>query len=61
MPLKVLSGHNYYLQPGGEDTAFSAEVHLLRSQGHEVVEYIEDNRRIQTLGPAALALLISTG
>jgi glycosyltransferase involved in cell wall biosynthesis len=55
MPLKVLLGHNYYLQPGGEDTAFSAEVRLLQTRGHEVVEYVEDNRRIQSMGRAAMA------
>ncbi len=56
MPLKVLLGHNYYLQSGGEDTAFSAEVRLLRSRGHKVVEYVEDNRRIGSLGPVRVAL-----
>jgi glycosyltransferase involved in cell wall biosynthesis len=56
MPLKVLLGHNYYLQPGGEDTAFSAEVRLLKSEGHEVVEYVDDNRRIPSLGQATLAM-----
>ncbi len=56
MPLKVLMAHNYYLQPGGEDTAFSAEARLLRSYGHEVIEYVEDNRRIQGLNRAGLAI-----
>ncbi len=56
MPLKVLLAHNYYLQPGGEDTAFSAEARLLRDYGHEVIEYVEDNRRIQALNKASLAI-----
>lgn len=55
MPLKVLLGHNYYLQPGGEDTAFSAEVRLLESHGHQVTRYVEDNRRIQAISQASLA------
>lgn len=56
MPLKVLLGHNYYLQPGGEDTAFAAEGRLLKSHGHEVIEYVEDNRRIPSLNKASLAI-----
>ncbi|HEX8990594.1 MAG TPA: glycosyltransferase [Anaerolineales bacterium] len=56
MPFKVLLAHNYYLQPGGEDTAFAAEVRLLRSRGHEVVEYVDDNRRVASLGQARTAL-----
>lgn len=44
--IKVLHAHNYYRQPGGEDTAFSAEVSLLRSHSQEVVEYIENNHRL---------------
>ena len=56
MPLRVLLGHNYYLQPGGEDTAFSAEARLLRNHGHEVIEYVEDNRRIPSLNKASLAI-----
>ena len=44
--IKVLHVHNYYLQPGGEDTAFNAEVNLLRDHGSEVLEYVEDNHNI---------------
>ncbi len=54
--IKVLLAHNYYLQPGGEDTAFSAEVNLLRSHGHEVVEFVEDNHRIAGGNRASLAV-----
>jgi len=54
--IKVLHAHNYYLQPGGEDTAFSAEIELLRSYGHEVVEYIEHNERVEAMSRASLAL-----
>lgn len=54
--IKVLHAHNYYLQPGGEDTAFSAEVSLLRNHGHEVVEYIDHNRRIETMSAASVAV-----
>ncbi len=44
--MRILVAHNYYLQGGGEDTAFRAERALLRSRGHQVIEYIDDNTRI---------------
>ena len=56
MPFKVLVGHNHYIQPGGEDRVFSSEVQLLKDHGHEVIEYIEDNRRIPSMHPADVAL-----
>jgi glycosyltransferase involved in cell wall biosynthesis len=54
--IKVLHAHNHYLQPGGEDTAFSAEVGLLRGYGQEVIEYAEYNERIRDMAPASVAL-----
>jgi len=54
--IKVLYSHNYYLQPGGEDTTFTSEVSLLRDNGHEVFEYIEHNRRIEKMNRISLAL-----
>lgn len=54
--IKVLHAHERYRQPGGEDTAFSAETGLLRSYGHEVVEYVEHNRRIEAMPRASVAL-----
>ena len=45
--MRVVLVHNYYQQPGGEDTVFGAEIALLQRNGHEVVKYIEDNRRIR--------------
>jgi glycosyltransferase involved in cell wall biosynthesis len=54
--IKILHAHNYYLQAGGEDTAFSAEVNLLRNRSHEVIEYIDHNQRIETLSQASVAL-----
>jgi glycosyltransferase involved in cell wall biosynthesis len=53
--LKILQLHNYYLQSGGEDTAFEADVALLRDHGHEVVTYTEQNERISTVPPAIFA------
>ena len=56
MSFKILLAHNYYLQSGGEDTAFNAEVHLLRNHGHEVVEYVEDNHNIASRSQLNVAL-----
>ncbi|HEX2722207.1 MAG TPA: glycosyltransferase, partial [Gemmatimonadaceae bacterium] len=52
---KIIHAHNYYLQPGGEDTAFVSEVKLLREHGHDVIEYVEDNHTIETRSPASVA------
>jgi glycosyltransferase involved in cell wall biosynthesis len=45
-PIRVLMAHNYYQQPGGEDVVFAAEKDLLRSRGHEVIEYTDTNMRL---------------
>jgi glycosyltransferase involved in cell wall biosynthesis len=45
--LKVLLVHNSYRQPGGEDQVVSAEAHLLRSHGHEVLLYQANNANIR--------------
>ena len=41
--LSVLVIHNRYQQPGGEDAVVHAEVDLLRSAGHRVLQYTRDN------------------
>lgn len=46
MKQKVLLVHNFYQQPGGEDTVFKNEAELLRSHGHEVVLYTRNNHEI---------------
>lgn len=55
VPLKILLAHNYYQQPGGEDTAFESEVNLLRDRGHQVVEFIDHNERIRQMSKASAA------
>jgi glycosyltransferase involved in cell wall biosynthesis len=45
----VLLVHNTYQQGGGEDVVFAAEAALLRQRGHGVVEYREDNQRLQAM------------
>lgn len=53
--IKILHAHNYYLQAGGEDTAFKAEVNLLRNHEHEVIKYVEDNQRIAAENQVSIA------
>ena len=48
--MKILTIHNRYLMLGGEDQSHLTEVALLRQQGNEVDEYIEDNKRVAELG-----------
>lgn len=48
--MKILLAHNRYQMPGGEDEVFRSEAELLRSAGHEVVEYVRDNHEIQEYG-----------
>ena len=44
--LKILVAHSAYQQRGGEDSVVETEIQLLRSFGHEVVEYRRDNASI---------------
>jgi glycosyltransferase involved in cell wall biosynthesis len=54
--LKIIHVHNYYQNPGGEDTVFAAEVALLQSYGHEVITYTDNNKRIQEMNPMGVAI-----
>lgn len=47
--MKILAVHNYYQQPGGEDTAYEREVALLRRAGHQVLTYERSNNEIDDL------------
>ncbi|HXF63698.1 MAG TPA: glycosyltransferase family 4 protein [Caldilineaceae bacterium] len=53
--MRILVAHNFYQQPGGEDTTRTAEIALLRGYGHEVYEYIETNQRIEQMSPVSVA------
>jgi glycosyltransferase involved in cell wall biosynthesis len=44
--VKIAIVHNRYQQRGGEDQVVDAEAALLRAHGHEVIEWLEDNRGI---------------
>jgi glycosyltransferase involved in cell wall biosynthesis len=55
--MKLFIAHNRYRYPGGEDEVFSRESELLRSAGHDVVEYVRHNSEISegsTLGKVKL-------
>ncbi len=54
--VRILKVHNYYTGSGGEDTVFHAETALLRSHGHEVMEYLEHNKKIESMNKASVAL-----
>lgn len=55
--LGVLVIHNRYLDPGGEDSVVSAEIALLRSRGHRVLQYARHNRELAQFSGARKALL----
>ncbi len=54
--MRILSIHNRYLQPGGEDSVVQAERKLLTQHGHEVITYDESNQRIAQLGNLRTAI-----
>ena len=45
--MKIFLVHNSYLEPGGEDVVFQRESQLLKSAGHEVLEYRRSNHEIE--------------
>jgi glycosyltransferase involved in cell wall biosynthesis len=56
--MKILSVHNSYQNPGGEDQVFAQETDLLRSHGHEVLLYRVSNDQVK--GKNRLVLLGDT-
>lgn len=54
--MRILKVHNRYTDLGGEDTVFHAEIALLRSRGHEVLEYLEYNKKIESMNKASVTL-----
>jgi glycosyltransferase involved in cell wall biosynthesis len=59
--MKLLVAHNHYRQSGGEDEVFLREQELLRSAGHEVLEYTEHNSEISEHGiPSRVQLAART-
>jgi glycosyltransferase involved in cell wall biosynthesis len=52
--MKILSVHNSYQTPGGEDQVFAAEAELLRLHGHQVVLYHTSNEQVKGKNPLVL-------
>jgi glycosyltransferase involved in cell wall biosynthesis len=48
--MRCLLVHNYYQNAGGEDEVFRNEAELLRSNGHQVFEYVRRNDEIRDYG-----------
>ena len=53
--MKILTVHNSYQQPGGEDEVFRQEANLLAGHGHEVVRYQASNEDLHGQSPVQLA------
>ena len=47
--MRILLGHNYYREKGGEDIAFASEGALLSEHGHLVEEFTDHNDRVRDL------------
>jgi glycosyltransferase involved in cell wall biosynthesis len=52
--MKILSIHNSYQTPGGEDQVFAQEADLLRSHGHQVLLYQASNDQVKDKAPLVL-------
>ncbi len=52
--MKILSVHNSYQKPGGEDQVFAQEADLLRSHGHQVLLYQASNDQVNGTNPIIL-------
>lgn len=57
--MKILLVHNRYQLPGGEDEVYRRERQLLLDHGHDVIEYIRDNREIAEYGAHKKATLVA--
>ncbi len=53
--MRILTVHNNYRLPGGEEQIFAAEAALLEDHGHDVFRYTLDNDDISTANPFQLA------
>jgi len=52
--MQILSIHNSYQQPGGEDEVFRQEARLLEDHGHQVIRYQAHNNDVNGKGPIEL-------
>ena len=53
--MRIVVAHNSYQQRGGEDGCVAAEVAMLRSHGHEVIQYTISNDEIDSMPRLTLA------
>ena len=53
--MRILIAHNFYQQPGGEDTVYYAEKKLLEDCGHEVIPFTVHNDEVNGMGRLTLA------
>jgi glycosyltransferase involved in cell wall biosynthesis len=47
--MNILVAHNFYKQPGGEDSCVAAEIAMLRAHGHDVSQYHLHNDSIDAM------------
>jgi glycosyltransferase involved in cell wall biosynthesis len=52
--MNILSVHNSYQTPGGEDQVFAQEADLLRAHGHRVLLYHTSNEQVKGKNPLVL-------
>jgi glycosyltransferase involved in cell wall biosynthesis len=52
--MKILSVHNTYQKPGGEDQVFAQEAELLRAHGHQVLLFQASNDEVNGVNPLVL-------
>jgi glycosyltransferase involved in cell wall biosynthesis len=52
--MKILTVHNSYQKPGGEDQVFAQEAELLKSHGHQVLTFRASNDRVNGKNPLVL-------
>ncbi len=56
--MTIVTAHNWYQTPGGEDEVFRAEAALLEEHGHRVIRFTEDSARIPHMGRLRLAAAV---
>lgn len=54
--MKILVVHNFYQEPGGEDSVVAAEERILIEHGHGVIRYRRHNDELQNARPWRTAL-----
>ena len=61
MSYRILSVHNKYQIPGGEDVVFENEAKLLEEHGHTVIRYVRNNSELNTMSkPEKLLVPLAT-